>query len=143
MATNLSITAANVSGGGPSTATKPGLVGEAVTHAQPLFFDSSTNKYMVGDADVSASDSSAAEIVALAITAGSGDGAYPIICTRGPVVIGATLVQGATYYLSPDKGGICREDQLTAGCWVTQIGTALTTAILDFLPQPKRVKVPA
>lgn len=141
MATNLSITAANVGIGDLSTTIRAGTMGEAVTHAQPLY-RASTNKFLVGDANAAADDSTSAEITALALHAGSGDNAIVAIVTRGLVNLGATLVVGAAYYLSPDKGGICREDQLTTGCWVTYLGVARTTALLDFDPRPQRVKIP-
>lgn len=143
MAVNLSITAVNVGIAELAAAIKPAIVGEAVTQGHPLWFNVATNKWMQGDADADPANSASAEIGAIALSAGAGDGAIVTILTRGRLNLGATLAGGKAYYLSPDKGGICREDQLTTGHWVTLLGVADSATIFNFDPKPYRIKVPA
>jgi len=63
---------------------------------------------------------------------GGVDAGIGLMATKGPVVIGATLVAGETYYLSSTAGGkIGLLADITVGHYVIKIGLALSTTILD------------
>jgi len=135
----LTQTPANVGIASLATITRPVTVGEAVAQGQPGY-RATSGKFMQADADVS---QAAAEVECIFVTPGTGDGSIVIAVLRGPVILGATLVVGKAYYLSSNKGQIETEGDLTAGDWVTFLGIATSTTVLDFQPQPKRIQVPA
>lgn len=135
----LTITPANVGIGALATITRPVVVGEAVTQGQ-VGYSAATGKRLRADANLS---QATAEADSIFLTAGAGDNSIAIVALRGPVIIGATLVVGATYFLSSETGQIERESELSAGDWVTPLGVAISTTVLDFDPRPSRVQVPA
>lgn len=50
---------------------------------------------------------------------------------RGPITIGATLTAGVAYYCSGTAGGIAPVADVTTGWYVTIVGIATSTTVLD------------
>ena len=51
--------------------------------------------------------------------------------TGGKITIGATVVPGTMYGISATAGGICPMADLTTGNYVTPLGLAISTTVLD------------
>lgn len=130
---DISQTAANVAIGGQSVKTEIVQYGEAVTQGMTLYQSTADSKYYKTDADAEAT----AKCSAIALTPGASD-AYGLVAkpstTPGKSLInlGATLTVGAVYVVSVNPGGIAPLADLGSGDFVTIIGVATTTALLDF-----------
>lgn len=124
---NLTQTAANVKIGGANTVITKVQYGENITQGQPLYKKSSDGKYYKADANVSAEAASASGI---AMTPGATDG-YGVMASSGLVDLGATLTLGETYYVSDTAGAIMPAADVSTGEYVTQLGIATTTALLQ------------
>lgn len=123
---NLTITAANV-GVGSSVRVRTVPVGEAITHAQPLYLHTD-NKYYRADANASAA---AAAATAISITSSSADGHVVVVETENALVnLGSTLVVGETYVVSATAGAICPIGDLTTGAYPCILGVATTSTLL-------------
>jgi hypothetical protein len=123
---NLSQTAANVKAGSAATRTQLVQAGEAITQGQPCYL-ASDNKYYQCDANDTATK---AQTKGIALTGAATDG-YFLIAIDGLVDVGATLAVGMVYVVSATKGAICPYADLTTGDFVTILGVATTTALLD------------
>lgn len=131
---NLSQTAANVAVGAKTTKTDIVQVGEAVTQGMPLFRDSSNSKWYQCDSNDGIAK---ARCGAIALTAASADGfalvAYPAGAVNQSLVnLGATLAVGEVYCVSRTKGAIAPYADLTSADYVTILGVARSTSLLDF-----------
>lgn len=128
----ISQTAANVAVGSATTRVRVVQVGEGVTQGNCVRLDSSDGKYYKSDANASAAGAKCDGIV---LTPASTNG-YCVIALPGDgskVNLGATLTVGTTYAVSPTSGAIEPLADITTASYVTQIGTASTTALLDFV----------
>lgn len=128
----ISQTAANVAVGSATTRVRVVQVGEGVTQGNCVRLDASDGKYYKSDANLSAS---AAKCDGIVLTPASTNG-YCVIALPGEgskVNLGATLTVGTTYAVSPTSGAIEPLADITTASYVTQIGTASTTALLDFV----------
>jgi hypothetical protein len=123
---DLSITAANVAVGSQSTRLQIVQVGEAVTQGQPLYRDTTTDKYLKADANVAGK----IQVAGIALTPASTDG-YVVMATGGLVNLGATLVPGTIYVLSDTVGGIMPTADLSSGDYVVILGTATSATLLS------------
>lgn len=132
---NLTQTPANVAVGSTAEIRRV-QVGEAVTQGQPVY--QSGSKFYQCDANDGVAKSIATGIV---LTPAATDG-YAVIVTAGLVNLGATLSRGTPYYVSATKGAICLHSDLIAGDYVTYLGTAETTALLDFRPDATQITRP-
>jgi hypothetical protein len=135
---DLSVTAANVAVGSQSTRLQVVQVGEAITQGQPIYRDTTTNKYLRGDANVDTK----IQIAGIALTPAASDG-YAVMATGGLINLGATLAIGTIYVLSDTVGGIMPTVDLSAGDNVVILGTARTTALLNLAIEVTGAKVPA
>lgn len=121
------ITAANVA---PSTGArqKQAIAGEAITQGQFVYIEAATGHVKKANAVTSAATAAG---VGIALTAGS-TGQPVLYQTSGDIVIGATLTQGAPYFLSgAANGGICPGTDLTTN-WITRMaGIAKSTTVLS------------
>lgn len=124
---DLTITAANVKAGSNNTRTSLVQAGEAVTQGQPVYL-ASDGKYYQTDANDTAVK---AQAKGIAITPASTDG-YFLLGVDGLLNLGATLAVGQVYVVSATKGGIAPYADLTTNDYVTILGVATTTALLDF-----------
>src|SRR5262245_22099519 len=102
-----------------------GLAGATITAGQIVYKDSTTtpaNKYKPADSDLSAA---AATVYGMAMH-GASDGQPLVVATSGEVILGAGAAPtaGTPYYASKTNAGglICPFADLTAGCFVVQIG---------------------
>lgn len=123
---DISITAANVKAGSSATRVQLIQAGEAVTQGQPVYL-ASDGKYYQTDANDTSIKSQAKGI---AVTPASTDG-YFLMANDGPVNMGATLAVGQIYCVSATKGGVAPYADLTTNDYVTILGVATTTALLE------------
>jgi len=132
---NISQTAANVAVGASTTPTRLVQFGEAVTQGQPLY-QHTNGKYYQCDANDGVAKALAAVI---ALTPGAIDG-YGIVALpsstpgRSLVNLGTTLAISTAYAVSATKGAIAPLSDIGSGEFVTVLGVATTTALLDFQP---------
>lgn len=123
---DLSITAANVKAGSASTRVQLVQAGETIDQGEPAYL-ASDGKYYQTDANDTAIK---AQAKGIAITPASADG-YFLLAVDGLINLGATLAVGQIYVCSATKGGIAPYADLTTNDFVTILGVATTTALLD------------
>lgn len=123
---DLSITAANVKAGSASTRVQLVQAGEAIDQGEPAYL-ASDGKYYQTDANDTAIK---AQAKGIAMTPASTDG-YFLLAVDGLINLGATLAVGQVYVCSATKGGIAPYADLTTNDYVTILGVATTTALLD------------
>jgi hypothetical protein len=130
---DISITAANVALGASTTPNKVVQVGESVTQGMPLYLHTDGKWYQCD-----ANDGVAKAVVgAIALTSAATNGyalaAMPATTPgRSMVNLGATLAVGTAYAVSATKGAIAPIADITSTQFVSVIGIATTTALLDF-----------
>ena len=124
---NLTITAANVGISGSDTRIKSVIVSEAVTQGQGVYYDTATNKYTRATAGDVVAKADARGIV---LTPAGADGQC-VIATGGLVIAGATLAVGTVYVVSATVGLIAPIADMTTGDFVTILGVAKTTSVLE------------
>lgn len=138
----LTQTAADVGVGNQTALTAVVQVGEAVTQGNPGYRLSSDGKYYKASNDDAAED----DVACIFLTAAATDG-YAVIALPSRenqqtlVDLGATLTVGASYYLGP-AGAIHLESDNGSGDFVTFIGIAETTALIDFDPKTSSTAKP-
>lgn len=123
----------------PTSTTQVRLVqyGATIAAGQPIV--RSGTKYVLTDADASASLAAAEGI---AMTPGVDNG-YGLLAFSGDVIlVGTTMVVGETYLVSPTAGGIMPNGDRATGDYVTRIGTAKTTTTLSLAIESTGVQVP-
>ena len=123
----ITVTPANVGFGEETVVFQIGQAGEAITQGQSLYRSSSNNKLYKADANDTAAK---AVVVGIALTPASTDG-YFLFAESGLVNVGATLAVGTLYAVGQTAGSIVPVADLTTNDYVTYIGTATTTALLD------------
>ena len=123
---DVTVTAANVKPVGTSRTVQKVLLGETVTQGQPLYLKAADSKYWKADADTLAEAAAAG----IAITPGVADD-YAIMLTAGTINMGGTLAVGQVYVVSVNAGGVAPYSDLGSGDYVTILGVATTTAILN------------
>lgn len=123
---DLTITAANVVAGSDA-AFAHGTAGEAITAGKAVYLSSTTNKWMLADADSTTAEARRAAGVAL----NGASANQPVAVQKaGDITIGAALTAGTAYYLSDDAGGICPAADLGSGDYVCLIGLAKSATVL-------------
>lgn len=123
---DLTITAANVVPGTDSNQAV-GIAGETITAGKAVYLSSTTNKWMLADNNHATAEVRQAKGVALTGSSAS----QPIVVHKGgDLTIGATMTNGAAYYLSDTAGGICPVADLTTGEYVCLLGIAKSTTVL-------------
>lgn len=123
---DLAITAANVVARNGSR-TEDRIAGAAATAGQVVYLDEADDRYKLADCDGAAALRKPRGIALNGAAVGQ-----PLRIHRsGPITIGATLVPGTTYYLSPTAGGIAPLADLSAGDYPTIVGIAISTTVLD------------
>jgi hypothetical protein len=124
---NLTQTAANVATGSAATVITLVQAGEAITQGQPVYQSSTTLKYLQTDANDTAAK---ADAKGIALTPAASDG-YFVIVKSGPINLGATLTVGQLYVVSATKGAIAPIADLGSSDYVTSLGIATTSALLN------------
>ena len=123
---DISQTAANVAAGSSTTRVQLVQAGEAITQGQPVYL-ASDGKYYQTDANDTAEN---AQAKGVAVSPASTDG-YILMAVDGLINLGATLAVGQVYVVSATKGAIAPYGDLTTNDYVTILGVATTTALLD------------
>lgn len=115
---DLTITAANVVSKG--TKTEQGTAGTTITAGQAVYYNTSTKKWELADADAEAS------VTRVGIALNSASLNQPIIVARptGNLDLGATLTVGTVYVVSTTAGGIAPITDLLSGDFVCILGVA-------------------
>lgn len=123
---SLSITAANVIAGS-NAVVEHGTAGATITAGQVVYKDSSDGKYKVADAD--SATAAARDPRGIALN-GASNGQPLAIIRKGDVTIGATMVAGLAYYLSPTPGEIGVVADVLSGDDPIILGQAKSTTVL-------------
>lgn len=132
---DISQTASNVAIGASTTTTRTVQAGESVTQGMPLYTSTDGKVYQCDANDTSAK--AAVEYIALTPAATNG---YCLVALpsetpgRSLINLGATLAVGTVYAVSATKGAIAPVADISSTQYVTVIGIATTTALLDFQP---------
>jgi len=132
---DLSQTAANVKQGSATSPTRRVIYGETIVQGQPLYLATDGKWYRCD-----ANDGAAKAVVGgIALTPGvADDGGTIAIPSQTPgaslVNLGATLAVGTVYGVSAAVGAIAPISDITSTQFVSVIGIATTTALLDFQP---------
>lgn len=117
---DLTITAANVRGAANLQYQKMGIAGAAITAGQAVYYDSTSDRYYLADADAGAS-AKAAGIALCSCAAGQ-----PFVFQyAGDVYLGAGAA-GVTYVVSSTAGGIAADADITTGKFKTVLGAGKT-----------------
>lgn len=111
-----------------------GVAGETLTQGQPAV--ESGGKWVRARATTAALANCSCIVLTPAVLD------EPVVIARAGnrINLGATLAVGTVYAVSATLGGIAPIGDLVATNFVTPIGTAITTAILLFNPQPSGVE---
>lgn len=133
---SLSVTAANVAIVGSSSTAILVQAGEALTQGQPVYRSTSTGKYLKADANDTEAKAEAAGIV---LTPAASDGWF-LMATEGQINPGATLTKGTAYYVANVVGEIAPFGDLTTNDYVTLLGHASSTSVLDLAITPTRIQ---
>jgi hypothetical protein len=123
---DLTITPANVvpAAGVP---TKSAIAGDTITAGDTVYIDSSdSHSIKPCDADAEAS----AVCVGIALN-GASDGQPVTYQTGGLLTIGATVVVGVAYYVTPTTGGLGAWAEVQADDYATLVCIGTTTAIVN------------
>jgi hypothetical protein len=125
---DLSITAANVKIKGSDAVTKIVQFGETMTAGQSTYLKASDQKWWKADANASAEAAAASAIV---LVGAAGD-AYGLVCTGGPMDLGATLTVGVPYIVSTTAGGIAPAPDFSgySSSFLTHLGYATATSTI-------------
>lgn len=123
---NITQTAANVAAGSSATRVQLVQAGEAITQGMPVYL-ASDGKYYQTDANDTAVK---AQAKGIAVSPAATDG-YFLMAVDGLINLGATLAVGQIYCVSATKGAIAPYGDLTTNDFVTILGIATTTALMD------------
>lgn len=115
----------------PGATVIDGTAGATITAGQVVYLDSTTGLYGLADTDSATAD---ARVVAGVALNGAATGQPINILTRGPFTVGATVVRGLGYYLSPTAGGIAPVADIVTGAYPTFLGFATSTTVLNLQP---------
>jgi hypothetical protein len=126
---DLSITAASVIAGTDSTA-EWGVSGATITAGKAVYFDETTDKWKLADADDATAAVRMSAKGGIALN-GASDGQPLKVLRSGDVTIGASLTAGTAYYLSPTAGGICPLADVLTGDTIVLIGLAASASVLN------------
>lgn len=124
---NLSQTAANVAAAVTARIDHTKISGATITAGMPVYIDPADGLVKIADNNVS---STLANVYGIALN-GASSGQPVSICTEGDVNLGATLAVGETYALSATAGAICPEADVVSTNFMTLLGVARTTALLQ------------
>jgi hypothetical protein len=135
---NLSQTAANVAVGALDARIAIFTAGESITQGMPVYLSSTDGKYYQCDSNDGAAK---AEAKGIALTAAATNGFF-VLGSKGKINLGATLTVGEVYTVSRTKGAICPISDLTSADYVTILGIATTTALIELNVQISGVLKP-
>ncbi len=126
---DISITAANVISRGKSL---PRKAGATIAQGEVVYADVAAGNCKLADND----SATAAVRSPLGIALNAAANGQPLqVHTKGPIVIGATLIPGLGYYLSGTPGKICPIGDLSTGDYPVFLGFATSATVLDYQPR--------
>lgn len=105
-----------------------GTAGETIAAGKAVYFDETTDKYMLSDSN--SATAAARTSIGVALN-GAANNQTIAVATKGPITIGATLTPGVAYYLSDTPGGICPVADVGSGEYSTVMGLATSASVLD------------
>lgn len=123
---DLTITAANVVPGAGARITN-GTAGATITAGQVVYLDPADNRFKLADCDNASATIRAAFGIA---THGAAAGQPLAVQTAGELAMGAILLAGVAYYLSPNAGGIAPVADIASGDNTVIVGMAKSTSVL-------------
>lgn len=124
---DISITAANVVA--DSMAVKEaGTAGETIAAGKAVYKSSTTGKFMLADSNSATAEARVPYGIALN---GASDNQPLVVLKSGDITIGATLIAGASYWLSDTPGGICPDADVGSGEYASVLGIAKSTSVLN------------
>ena len=122
---DLSITAANVVGGGSRTQYKTANAGATITQGMPVYKIAATGLI------APAANTSAATAYVVGIAVNAALSGQPVTYqTAGPITIGATVAPGQLYVVSA-AGAISAVNDHTTGDYMTYLGAGVSTTVID------------
>lgn len=123
---DLTITAASVLRGS-NARVESVIFGATITQGQVVYKDAADGRVKLADTD----SATAAQKVPYGIALNAGANGQPgLVQVSGDITIGATMVAGTTYYLSPTPGGIAPLADVAIGYDYTIMGIAISTTVL-------------
>jgi hypothetical protein len=134
---SLSITPASVVIGSGATV-EHGTAGATITAGMVVYRDTADGKYKIADADSATALARDPRGIALN---GASNGQPLAIIRAGDVTIGATMVAGLAYYLSPTPGEIGVVADVLSGDDPIIIGQAKSTTVLTVKIQDAGVTI--
>jgi hypothetical protein len=126
---DLVITAASVVAGSTARITE-GTAGVALTAGQVVYQEASTGLMKLCDCNSATAEVRVPKGIALHAAAANQPVAF---LTQGPITIGATVTAGTTYFVSGTAGGIRPAADNTTGDYVSIVGIATSTTVIDVL----------
>lgn len=124
LATDLSITAANVKVGGSGAKIQTVRFGADATNGQVVY------KASDGDYELADANSLTAYKAKGIVLVGNTSGGYGQIIVEGPIAIGATVTAGMNYVVSSAAGGIAPVADLGSTEYVFSLGHAISTSVI-------------
>lgn len=132
---DLTITGESVLAGAGSNVAQ-GTFGATITQGIPVYLDGSSQ---LQKCDTTSSTKAAC----VGITLNSGAAGQPAsYLTSGPITIGATVATGTTYALSDTSGLIALASDNGSGDYITILGVATSTTVLNVRIQASGVAKP-
>lgn len=128
---NISVTAANVIDQAGATILNGYRAGATITAGQPVYLDSATLTWKLGQA----TSQTLALIKGIAL-GGASSGQWLAVQTDGDINLGATLVATTSYVVSATAGAIAPQVDIITPNWVSLIGQAISTSILRMKINP-------
>ena len=126
---DLTITEANVGIGATTTQTAKVQMGEAIGRGVPVYKDAAdSDKLKIANSDPAAEATS--DVYGITIVGGADDGIAEVV-TKGPYIMGSTVVVGTMYYCGIAAGGISTYTDVATADIVVQLGPAITAAVID------------
>ena len=134
----ISFTAANVAITSTSTYNVRQM-GASTTQGQAAYLDATDNKWKLADSNVSAITAGSNGVGVFA-TPGASDG-FGLLVTGGQLIFGGGLTKGTVYCVGATPGTIVPVSDLTTGDFVTILGVASSTSVLDVAPRATGIQI--
>ncbi len=125
----LSITATSVTAAINGVSKIPVQWGETMTAGCPVYQKAADGLFWKMQADGTTAEAGVGVVYGISMSGGNAS-QWGVVATTGPVTIGATVVVGQHYYVHATAGLIGLFSDLASTNYITDLGTATTTAII-------------
>jgi hypothetical protein len=128
---DITITASNVVAG-TGVPTKTGIAGATIAAGDIVYLDTTTTgKWQLADSDAATAEARGLTgSIGMALNSAALN--QPIVVqTEGPVTVGAVLTAGQALYLSDTPGKLCPLADDVGGDYITLVGLASSTSVLN------------